>query len=205
MIFCSSCAGTWGLSSTRRNQIWSLPVGPSTWACCSTPPGKGSSRLTLRWVIFGICDQFPSGLVSSGKEVAAAAGPHGVAGAVCSPGSISDAPISVTSEGFLVTDVGRSLSARSTDSGMKGCVHWWLLEERWSASVPLQIPPPSLLLYIDVSLSGWGTHPFFFFFLQNSLLVVECKAAVNSYQLHFLSNGSFQWVRTGDAKGRFGW
>ena len=37
-------------------------------------------------------------------------------------------------------------------------VHWWLQEERWLSRVPLQVPPPSLLLYTDASLTGWGTH-----------------------------------------------
>ena len=37
-------------------------------------------------------------------------------------------------------------------------VHWWLREDRWQSGVPLKFPPPSLSLYTDTSVSGWGTH-----------------------------------------------
>ena len=32
-------------------------------------------------------------------------------------------------------------------------VHWWLQNDRWRFSVPLEVPPPSLLLHTDVCLS----------------------------------------------------
>ena len=37
-------------------------------------------------------------------------------------------------------------------------VRWWLQEDRWVFGVPLQVPPPSLLMHTDVSLLGWGAH-----------------------------------------------
>ena len=37
-------------------------------------------------------------------------------------------------------------------------VRWWLQEDRWVLNVPLQAPPPFLLLHTDASLSGWGAH-----------------------------------------------
>ena len=36
-------------------------------------------------------------------------------------------------------------------------IGWWLQEVRWASAIPLQVSPPSLL-YIDVSMTGWGTH-----------------------------------------------
>ena len=47
--------------------------------------------------------QLSSPSVSSGQDVAAVAGPHGVPGAVCSPGSLSDVPSSVVTEELLVS------------------------------------------------------------------------------------------------------
>ena len=38
------------------------------------------------------------------------------------------------------------------------CICWWLKGERWSSGIPLQVPPTSLLLYTDASLTGWGAH-----------------------------------------------
>ena len=37
-------------------------------------------------------------------------------------------------------------------------VCWWLQEDRWVFGVPLQVPPLSLLLHTDMSLSGWEAH-----------------------------------------------
>ena len=37
-------------------------------------------------------------------------------------------------------------------------IGWWLQEVRWASGIPLQVSPPSLLLYIDVSMTGGGTH-----------------------------------------------
>ena len=37
-------------------------------------------------------------------------------------------------------------------------VRWWLQEDRWVFSVLLQVPPLSLLLHTDTSLSDWGAH-----------------------------------------------
>ena len=37
-------------------------------------------------------------------------------------------------------------------------VRWWLQEDRWLAGISLQVPPPSLLLFTDAPLSGWGAH-----------------------------------------------
>ena len=37
-------------------------------------------------------------------------------------------------------------------------VRWWLQEDGWGFGVPVQVPPPSLLLHTDVCLSGWGIH-----------------------------------------------
>ena len=33
-------------------------------------------------------------------------------------------------------------------------------EEGWSSRVPLHVLPPSLLLYTDASVTGWGTYLF---------------------------------------------
>ena len=38
-------------------------------------------------------------------------------------------------------------------------VQWWLREDRWVLGVPLQVPPPSLLLHTDASLSGLSFGP----------------------------------------------
>ena len=62
--------------------------------------------------------QFSSASISSSTDVAAAIGPHGVNGAVCSPGSLSDVPASVVSQGLLVSDDRRSFSAGSSVSGV---------------------------------------------------------------------------------------
>ena len=37
-------------------------------------------------------------------------------------------------------------------------VRWWLQEDRWVFGVPPQVPPLSLLLLTDASLSGWRDH-----------------------------------------------
>ena len=37
-------------------------------------------------------------------------------------------------------------------------IRWWLEEDRWTRSILLHIPPPSLSLYTDTSLSGWGAQ-----------------------------------------------
>ena len=37
-------------------------------------------------------------------------------------------------------------------------VCWWLQEERLGFGVPLQVPPPSMLLHTDMCLSVQGAH-----------------------------------------------
>ena len=67
-----------------------------------TPSETGSSQWTFRLAGFAIW----LSTSFSNQDVAAAAGPHGVTGAVRSPGSFSDAPSPVVSEGLLISSCG---------------------------------------------------------------------------------------------------
>ena len=104
----------------------------------------------------------PSASFSSGQNVAAATGSHGIAGAkVCSPGSVSDVPSPVASEGLLVPGDGRSVSASSADVRVQGL--WSLVASRGMvvfrcSSADSPSFSSSLLLCTDALLSGWGAH-----------------------------------------------
>ena len=76
------------------------------------------------------CRLVPSPPVFFCKDVAAALGPHGIPGALCSQGSCSNAPTSVATESLLVSSCRRSLITSASDSGLQGCLRWWLEGER---------------------------------------------------------------------------
>ena len=90
-------------------------------------------------------------------DAAAGVGPHGVAGVLFSRGCTRMRPLQwhLNDRSPMVGDQAVQIPQ------MQGCiemVRWWLQEDRWLSGVPIQVPPPSLLLYTNALLSGWGLH-----------------------------------------------
>ena len=119
---------------------WAIQQGSVSWDADRHHLGEGlPDKLGLSDFKFWQTSSSPP-VYDCGK-VASASRPHGILGAFCFQGPSSDAPSSVAAEDPLVSSVQRS-SAGFHVPGIQ--------------RVPLQVSLPSLLLYIDTSLTGWG-------------------------------------------------
>ena len=87
--------------------------------------------------------------------MAAAAWQHGFPGTVCSQGPSQDVLSSLAVEDVLVCSCKTSPSLQKVQ---KQCIGWWLQKESGLPGIPFQVPPPSLLLYTDASMTNWDSY-----------------------------------------------
>ena len=93
---------------------------PVSWYGDRHLPGESLPFGRLCVSFLGLGDQFYIASFSSSKDVAAAVGPHGVAGTVCPQGPLSDGSSSMAPQRSVVTNVGQSLSSSSSVTRVRG-------------------------------------------------------------------------------------
>ena len=96
--------------------------------------------------------------VAPSAHVAAVVGSHSFVGTLSFSGSHSHTSSTVAPQRPLVPHGGQADRSDPMSQECVEAVRWWLQEDRWLFGVPLQFPPPSLLLYTDASLSGRGVY-----------------------------------------------
>ena len=82
----------------------------------------------------------------------------GIAGAVGSSRSSSDALLAVASEDALVPRVRPSLASGGFAEEARRDMSWWMVRDHLLVGVRFGTPAPDLHLYSDASSLGWGAH-----------------------------------------------